>query len=301
MAVLCIGQLVYDLNLALKEPWEENRKYRIKRHRESPGGPAANAAFLLAKWQLKTTLIAQIGKDLYGEKLLNELEKHAFDLNYLLQSDFTSVSFILNNQTTGTRTIFNEPLAEASAHSFPLLADLKIILLDAHELALSLKALHDYPEASCVLDAGSYNENSKTLAAYADYLVCSADFVRQYCGDLFEPLNPTSYPKLYPVLKQLKAKQIVITLGHNGLLYQTGDTFKHLPAFKVQALDTTGAGDIFHGAFVYGLHEGLSFLDTLNLAQATAALSTLTQGGYASIPSLAAVKAFLETDQLNKR
>ena len=88
-------------------------------------------------------------------------------------------------------------------------------------------------------------------------------------------------------------RPVVVTCGERGLLYGTSDDFQHLPAFKVQAIDTTAAGDVFHGAFAYGVLKGLALEETLQLAAAAAALSTTVRGGRTSIPSLARVEEFL--------
>jgi sugar/nucleoside kinase (ribokinase family) len=77
------------------------------------------------------------------------------------------------------------------------------------------------------------------------------------------------------------------------MLYGTGDGVEQLPAFPVQAVDTTAAGDIFHGAFAYGVLQGLADHETLRLAAATAALSVTERGGRTSIPALAQVEELL--------
>ncbi len=88
-------------------------------------------------------------------------------------------------------------------------------------------------------------------------------------------------------------RPVVITCGERGLLHGTSDDFQHFSAFKVDSIDTTAAGDIFHGAFAYGVLRELALGDTLRLAAAAAALSTTVRGGRTSIPSLARVEEFL--------
>jgi sugar/nucleoside kinase (ribokinase family) len=81
----------------------------------------------------------------------------------------------------------------------------------------------------------------------------------------------------------------VVTLGERGLIHDTGRGFEAMPAFPVEAVDTTGAGDVFHGALAYGVARGLARAETLRLASMAAALSVQKAGGRASIPALAEV------------
>jgi sugar/nucleoside kinase (ribokinase family) len=94
-------------------------------------------------------------------------------------------------------------------------------------------------------------------------------------------------------LYEHNGRPVVMTLGERRLLYGTGDNFQHLPAFAVSSIDSTAAGDIFHGAFAYGVLKGLPVEDSLRLAAAAAALSTTVRGGRASIPTLARLDEFL--------
>ena len=86
---------------------------------------------------------------------------------------------------------------------------------------------------------------------------------------------------------------MAITRGEHGMLYGDGDGMEQLPAFPVHAVDTTAAGDIFHGAFAYGVLRGLSDRESLRLAAAAAALSVTAPGGRTSIPALPQVEELL--------
>ena len=77
------------------------------------------------------------------------------------------------------------------------------------------------------------------------------------------------------------------------MIYKSGDRITVMPAFSVNATDTTGAGDIFHGAFAYGLMKKMVLEDILELSSAAAALSATRKGGMTSIPELVEVKSFI--------
>lgn len=76
----------------------------------------------------------------------------------------------------------------------------------------------------------------------------------------------------------------MVTLGERGLIYEEEGNVKSLDSYKVKAVDTTGAGDIFHGAFAYGLLENYPLIENLKLASKTSAISVQTLGGRQSIP-----------------
>lgn len=85
----------------------------------------------------------------------------------------------------------------------------------------------------------------------------------------------------------------IVTLGENGLVFDDGSGFQHMPAFPAETVDTTAAGDIWHGAFTYGIAEAMPLRDSLRFASMAAALSVQAQGGRASIPTLQRVKGAL--------
>jgi sugar/nucleoside kinase (ribokinase family) len=94
-------------------------------------------------------------------------------------------------------------------------------------------------------------------------------------------------------LAALNRREVVVTLGERGVLYLEKGEVRHLPAFPVRAVDTTGAGDIFHGAFAYGVLQGWALAEVVRFAAMTAALSVTRPGARASIPELAEVRAAL--------
>ena len=160
----------------------------------------------------------------------------------------------------------------------------------------SLEALTRFPDAISVLDAGTCKEETRLLGAMVDHLVCSQDFARQYSGITIDKENPQSVVDTFVSLRKLNKKQIVVTLGEDGLLYGKGDEIIHLPAFKVKALDTTGAGDIFHGAYAYGVMKKWDMEKILKVASATAALSTEKLGGNVAIPALEDVEKMIKKE-----
>jgi sugar/nucleoside kinase (ribokinase family) len=148
------------------------------------------------------------------------------------------------------------------------------------------------PQARIVLDAGSLRDGTRELARRVDYLVSSERFALQVTGRQ-RLSSDAELAAAVAALHGLNGRPVVITLGPRGLVHGTGDGFEHMPAFPVQAVDTTAAGDIFHGAFAYGVLKGLPWHEVLRLAGMAAALSAAAPGGRRSIPSLERVREAL--------
>ena len=202
----------------------------------------------------------------------------------------TPYSFILCNQENGNRTLFNF-LGEKSGLDFTLPDEkIDVILSDGHEPEVSIAAIKKYPDAISVVDAGTYRESTYQVAREVDYIVCSEDFARQYTGKSVNLENWEECKEIFHEVKKINNKEVVITLGEKGLLYNMDGDLIHLDAYKVKAIDTNGAGDIFHGAFAYGIEKKLELIDVLKKSSMASAISVQSMGGQISIPTLTEVE-----------
>lgn len=299
MSILCIGQAVYDITFPLEAPLLENQKYRIPDRYECIGAPAANAACLCASWKSDTSLIARIGNDLFGQKIHQTLKTVGVNTSLIQieEEQPTSISCIIVNKQNGHRTILNSPLKEDPLPiAWPAEAP-DVILVDGHELKAAEAALKHYPNSLSVIDAGTFKPELIDLIKNIDYLVCSEDFAFQYSGLKIELENQENQEELFCRLEKLNAKNIVVTIGDRGCLFKENHVIHHFPAFSVNVIDTTGAGDIFHGAFAFGLEKGYPLKKVIQLASAASAVSVGKIGGQTSIPSLKTVEEFIHNLQ----
>lgn len=292
MGIVCIGQSAYDITVPIQEPVVDNRKYRIHTEMQCGGGPALNSACLCALWGAPVQLVSRIGKDPYGMKLRDILGKYGVQTDYLIPDEeiITPYSYIFVNTETGNRTIFNRPAVFSDITYTEEGLNPDVILSDGHEDKISVELIRKYPKAVSVIDAGTCRETTMNVAKYVDYLVCSEDFARQYTGEAINLEDWESCKKIFRKVKEINRKTAVITLGDKGLLYEEEGNLKRLPAYKVKAVDTTGAGDIFHGAFAYGLYQKLPLPENLKQSSAASAVSVQTLGGQISIPELKTVQ-----------
>ncbi|MGC4068287.1 MAG: PfkB family carbohydrate kinase [Polyangiaceae bacterium] len=293
--VLCIGLANWDYVFTIDECLEEDHKYRSRMLTESGGGPAANAACLLARWGCPVALVGHAGNDALGLRVRAELETYGVDTTWfrLVEGEQTSVSCVIASTPNGSRTIVNQPPAASLAvEGSPLPgSEPRVILVDGHEPAISRHALDRFPSATSVLDGGSLRDSTAELASLVDYAVVSAAFAKSATG---LPLDSSEAAlRCVEELSKRFPSRLCITLGPLGLATTADDgTPLHLHAPPVDTIDSTAAGDLFHGAFVWAIDAGLSYLSALRVATGAAALSVTHSGGRASIPLRDAALAF---------
>ena len=292
MKVLCIGHSSWDITVPVDDYPTENTKYRYSEKYAAGGGPASNAAYLLGKWGVDTVIATSIGSDDFGTKIKKEFQEVNVATEYIETSyeKDTSFSFILVNKKNGSRTVFNvatehPPLKKLNYEFTP-----DIIFTDGHDYGASQNALSKYPHAITVIDAGRVTQELLELCKYTRYIVCSKGFAETVTNLKFDFNNPQSLVNVYTKLQnKYPNANIVVTLEEHGALYQVDNQIKIMPGLKCNAVDTTGAGDIFHGAFVYGLANNFDMEKTITLANIAGGLSVQKMGSRLSVPNLSEV------------
>ncbi len=292
MKVLCIGHSSWDITVPVDDYPTENVKYRFNEKYAAGGGPAGNAAYLLGKWGVDTVIATSIGSDDYGTKIKKEFQSVNVNTDYVETSyeKDTSFSFILVNKKNGSRTVFNVtsehlPLKKLTYEFTP-----DIILTDGHDYATSQNAISKYPHAISVIDAGRPVQEVIELCKYIKYIVCSKEFAETVTGLKMDFNNPQTLVNVYTKLQnKYPNSNIVITLESHGALYQVNNQIKIMPGLKCNVVDTTGAGDTFHGAFVYGLANNFDMEKVITLANIAAGLSVQKMGSRLAIPALSDV------------
>lgn len=290
--VLAIGHASYDFSVFVYEYPQENSKHETQQLLEGGGGPAANAGYLLSRWGVHCAFAGLLGDDDYGRRIIAEFTSAGTDtsLTEIRRGHLTPVSLILVNTRNGSRTIVNRKAPQGLLHLDPAsLAGFapRVLLFDGHELEAASEALAAFPAAESILDAGSLRTGTEALAKRVNHLVASERFALQRTGipDLLSDKNQRA------CLRHLRAAArpgatLVVTCGEHGLIYDAEGECRRLPAAPAEVRDTTGAGDVFHGAYTYGVLLGLPLEQTLRLASKAAALSVQKLGARQSIPDL---------------
>lgn len=294
MKILVIGHAAYDITMAVDKFPKENTKNRIDNRVECGGGPAGNAAYLLGKWGMEVYFAGVVGNDEYGKRIKEEFESVNVNTKYLeFSNEFsTTNSFIVVNRENGSRTSFAHRNKKMAMKEIELDFEPDIILFDGQEVEMTNKLLDKYPNAISIIDAGRPTEDIIKLAKRVNYLVCSREFSENVSNIKIN--NDEDYLKVYNYMKNEFKNEVIITLEEKGCLYLYEDRIKIMPSLKVEAVDTTGAGDIFHGAFTYCIANNYSLEKTLKIANITGALSVTKIGSKNSIPEKEDIKKYEE-------
>lgn len=287
--VLCVGHASYDLVFSVAHHPAEDEKISAEAFVSCGGGPAANAAVTVAKLGFKASFAGFLGLDIYGEKHYQELLELGVHANLIIRgSSPTPLSTVLV-KPDGKRALINykgETLPLSSGTIDFSSVTPKVVLFDGHEphLSSSLLKRTQRENIPAVLDAGSVHEGTLALMESVDYLVCSEKFARQFAGD-----EETALARLAEI-----SPAVVITLGERGLIWRRGQERGIFSAFPVNAIDTTGAGDAFHGAFAAAVSGDMSWLDVLRYASAAGSLCCTKTGARPGLPSREEHRALFE-------
>ena len=246
-----------------------------------------NAAYLLAKWHDEVYFATTIGNDDYGRKIKEELESVGVKLDYINTVDGQSTtSYILANRSNGTRTIVthvSEKMHFSDNATIPIKPD--VILFDGYDINMALKIIKDNPKAIKIIDAGSLKNETVELSKYCDYIVCSNDFAREYTKIDFDYNDINKIHEVYDLIAKDFQGKLIITLEEYGSITKIDNEFKLVQSVKKKSVDSTGAGDIYHGAFTHFIANGYNLLETMKYANIAGALSVTKIGSKNSMPN----------------
>ena len=205
----------------------------------------------------------------------------------------TSNSIIINNLSNSSRTVLS--YRETDAHMKPINLDFEpdIILIDGHEYDESVRLIEKYSNAITIIDAGSPREEVIKLAKRVNYIVCSKEFAESVSGITINYDDDQSIIDLYHNLEREFHGIIVVTLEDKGALYKYDGNIGIMDALKVDALDSTGAGDLFHGAFTYGVSKCYDLNTVLTIATVAGGISVKRIGGRNSVATKEEMRMYI--------
>jgi len=272
-------------------------KVRFSECEKSAGGQTASAMVALQRLGLKTAYAGRFGSDEDGRFGLRAIEYEGVNLDFAetIEGADNQVAFIIIDARSGERTIIwdrDERLSYRPDEAPIEIANLgRVLHLDAHDppaCAVMAGAARD-AGAIVTADIDNIYEGLPELLPLIDVLITSAEFPHRLTGISDERAS----------LVELKARYgcaiVGATLGARGALIYCEGQFFESPAFDVPAgcRDTTGAGDAFHGGFIYGMLTGEDLETCLNLGNAVAALKCRSLGGRTALPTADELKEFL--------
>ncbi|MBW2029330.1 MAG: sugar kinase [Deltaproteobacteria bacterium] len=286
MVVVGLGQACVDYLGRIPRYPIEDAKVELIDLRKECGGPASTALVTLARLGVKASFLGSISDDPFGIDILNALRKEGVDTSFLrVRPGHTSqFAFIAITSDSGNRTVFWH--RGTVSHLGPEEIDLspfpaaRILHLDGLMVNASVEAASQAKERGMrvVMDAGTFREGTGDLLPLVDVLIASEHFAEPLTG------GPGSSEKDLELLRERGPAEVIITMGVRGSLGLGPGGLHYQKAFPVVPVDTTGAGDVYHGGYIYGLLQGWDMPTCMRFASAIAAMNCRKIGARQGIP-----------------
>ncbi|MGL5804186.1 MAG: PfkB family carbohydrate kinase [Xenococcaceae cyanobacterium] len=250
MKGLFVGLITLDVIYLCDRYPEKNEKIVASEQQIAAGGPATNAAITFSSLQNQASLLTILGERPSAQLIRDDLNNYSIDLIDLDRDKSFSVpiSSIIVNKHTGERAVvsINATKAQTSFDSIPsnILEEIDIVLIDGHlmEIGAAIAPLAKAKNIPTAIDGGSWKPGWENVLPYIDYAVCSADFYPPHCRDRSD---------VFAYLLAQNIDHIAISNGAKPIQYFTQEKQGQIEVSQVEAIDTLGAGDVFHGSFCH--------------------------------------------------
>jgi ribokinase len=273
---------------------EENLKLELEKLVVQGGGPAATATVTAARLGLSTAFIGKVGSDERGERMIRLLEEEGVEVSSVVVENGaqSQYAFIMVDSRTGKRTILwtRGTLAPLEPRELDLdrIVSSRGVLVDTLEPSAASAAASAAREAGAkvVIDAGTLRSGVREILPHCHFIVASETFAGQISGG-------SSERDALEAIMEYGPDAAVVTLGERGCVALSDGGYLEERGFEIEAVDTTGAGDVFHGAFLYAVLRDWDLRRCCVFANAVAALKCRRLGGRAGIPGLEEAVQFL--------
>ena len=275
---------------------ELDSKLEMKEFLRQGGGPVATAMVALSRLGARVKFIGKVGDDEFGKYMLSELDREGVDTeDVLIEKGKTSqFAFIMVDELTGKRTILwtRGTVSNLSPREVRRESVLSggILLVDDLEVEAALGAAAIAREAGVqvVVDASSKRKGMEKLAYLADHLIATERFVHSLTGaDSLEDGLKT--------LVKSGPRVVCATRGEFGSVTVSGGDSFEFPAFPVPVKDTTGAGDVFHAGYVFGLIRNWDLKKRIEFATGLAGMKCTMLGGRTALPTESKMMEFMKS------
>jgi sulfofructose kinase len=275
-------------------------KIRVEAEVISPGGQVATALAAAAKLGLRVKYIGTVGDDERGRIQMDSLRETGMNLDDVeIRAGCANQSaYIVIDRASGERTVFwTRPdclFLDPSRITPAMIRCARMLHIDGHDTATVAHAArlareHGIPVS---LDVDTIYPGLEQVLGLVDYLVASSEFPSRWTGEA-DPFRA-----LEQLQTRFRMRVAAMTLGADGALARVAEdgaaVYLYSPGFTVNAVDTTGAGDVFHGAFCYAVLNGATMRDTLEFANAMGALNCTRLGARGGIATAAEAQRLIE-------
>lgn len=297
--VLGLGVLAVDELLYVEHYPPPDTKTPVLHREKQAGGLTGTALVAAARLGARCAYAGMLGYDELSQFVADTFRREGIDLTHVVWRDDAQPvhSLIIVDTTAHTRNIFflrgAKTGAAPDAPPASVIRNTRVLFADHHGLPGMVRAARIASEAGIPIVADVERvggEGFTELMELTSHLIVSRDFAEQIAAG-------TPVAEVVKRIRRSPAQTVVVTCGAEGCWY-LGEGIEepvHQPAYRVPVVDTTGCGDVFHGAYAAALARGLSLPERIRIASATAALKAMHYGGQAGIPNWETVIEFIRS------
>lgn len=288
-----------DLAVNVDKFPEPNGSKKVQNCSWQGGGKVSSGLVAAARLGAKCAIIGNIGTDIYGSFCQADFTRHGIDITYLLKRKEKTTHFdiVLSNKETMGRSIMyypgtSEPLTVEEL-PFEYLENTKYFFIARlDEVTVEAAKIAKAAGAKVIIDADSYFNNLESLFSIIDIFIGSEFIYKTMFSDMNIEKNCRFILEKGPEI-------VIFTLGEKGCAGVGREGYFRHPAYKVEVVDTVGAGDVYHGAFIAGLLKGWSAEKAAQFSSAVSAIKCTRIGGRAGIPDMKTTIQFMDTGEIN--
>lgn len=291
--VVGVGLNATDTIIRLPHFPAPDSKVEVRSSEVKAGGQIASAMVACQRWGLSTRYVGKVGDDSAGRLQIDEMKREGVDAQWIIARGCASqTSHILVDDASGERTVLWNRDSSIALCAEDLqrewISGASALLVDGHDTGAAAQAARWAREEQIPV-AGDFDNcypGVEALLECVDFAITSKNFPERLTGE-------TDLLKALPqICRRFKCRIAGATLGRMGALLWDGERFLLSQAFRVRAVDTTGAGDVFHGAFVFGVVRGWRPEEILEFSCAAAALNCTSTGARGHIATLDEIESF---------
>jgi sulfofructose kinase len=291
--VVGVGLNAIDVLIPVPHFPEKGSKIEIASANELLGGPVASAITACRQWGLRARYVGKLGEDHAAQLHRAEFDRLGIETHLLTAPACPSQQAFILVDPTGDRTVLwkRDPrltLLPEELHK-DWIVNARLVHLDGHDTAAATQAAAWARSAGVpvVIDLDKLYPGYEALLSNVDYLIVSRDIPQQLTNET------DLYRSLPQVHRRFKCRLTAATLGPDGALAWDGERFHYAPAYRVESVDTTGAGDTFHAGFIYAFLQGWPLQRQLEFACAAAALNCTAVGARGGIFPVEKIEQFM--------
>jgi sulfofructose kinase len=300
--VLAIGLNATDTLIRVPSFPAFDSKTKILSSALLPGGQAATAAVACRRWGLRSRYVGKIGDDAAGRLQREEFAREGVEAHLIEVPNCASqLAFIIVDECTGERTILwqRDDRLDLQPDELPRewIRGARLVHVDGHPCTPAVAAARRAREVGAVVTADLDNlyPGVEALLEGVDFMISSRDFPERLLG------IPDVLESLPEITRRFGCSVAGATLGRDGVLAWDGTQFHYCPAFRVDTVDTTGAGDVFHAGFAYALLRGDTLPEMLEFSCAAAGLNCTAPGARGGIRPVDQIEKLRREGALRER